>query len=118
MAIRVVFVEKRKDVVKALQILLKNRGIELIPFATPAEANTHNANADALVVAAADPSCENTLHLVSKYIDRSKPTIAITSFAMAHNIEELYKSGFDEVIPEPLNVERLIGTIQKFDNVN
>src|SRR5205809_1016876 len=116
MAIRkILFVEKRKDLLRALQILLKNRGIEMVTAATPVEASSHPATMDALVVAAADPDCEHTQALLASYKRQSKPSIAITSFAMPHNIDELRATGFDEVLAEPVNLDRLIRALQKFE---
>jgi CheY-like chemotaxis protein len=118
MAIRnVLFVEKRKDVLKALQILLQHRGYEVIASETPAEAARHAHKADVLVISGVDPTCEDTSALLAHYRGTTKPTIAITSFAMPHNIEELRSTGFDEVITEPINLERLVGAIQKFDGM-
>jgi CheY-like chemotaxis protein len=117
MAIRnVLFVEKRKDVLRALQVLLQHRGYEVIASETPADAALHAHKADILVISGVDSTCEDTHALLTHYRGNTKPTIAITSFAMPHNIEELHSTGFDAVITEPVNIERLVDAIRKFDS--
>jgi CheY-like chemotaxis protein len=113
---RILFVEKRQEVLHAVPVLLKNRGFEVITAANAPAALPHAKKSDLLIAAINEPAWTETKTLLAHFRKEAwKPAIAITGYAMPHNIEELRAAGFDEVITEPLNVHRLISAIQNFE---
>jgi CheY-like chemotaxis protein len=113
MAKHVLYVEQRKDLLYTVPILLRHRGLKVTTVSSPLDAEAMLCESDVLVMAINDLFYSSLNGFLARYRhDRWKPAIAMTGFVLPKITHKLHEVGFDQVVPEPLDINVLISAIR------
>jgi len=114
---RILFLEERREVQSAVSVLLRTRGFEVVTASTVPEALPNLERSDGMVMTVSGEAMHEAKSLLERFREQAwKPAIAITGHVMPHQIEQLRTVGFDRVLPEPLNVNRLVEELKSLEN--
>jgi CheY-like chemotaxis protein len=114
---RILFLEERQEVQSAVSVLLRTRGFEVVTASTVPEALPNLDSSDGMIMTVSGGTIHHAKSLLERLREQTwKPAIAITGSVMPHQIEQLRTVGFDRVIPEPLDVHRLVEELKSFSS--